>query len=761
MRRLGPWRPSKIERRFTGATGAEMRGKLARLWDQIAVRLYFSFGGAAVLIIVISFFTLYVLDYIGEIQRNIGEKNIPDMVSAYEVAERTAEIVAAAPRLVTVNTREQFDTVAAEIDQQADGFRAQISSMMEKHGDDELMQRIQLYGMGIIEDVEQIKLLVKERFELRRRSLALREEIQAAQSRLITALVKEIDDQLFYAMTGYRSIHEAPAPRSAHFSEREFQTYRHLVELREMASAITQLLATALTVTDAALIEPLRERFKSVTDNAGRSLGALDDGPLRSRLSLGFSELLSIGKEEANGFDVHGRVLAVDDALSGLLDESRALGVDMVTVIGSLVDGHRLTAKRMVDEVAGVTATSATLLLFFNFLSMGGAIAIGWFLIQRHLIRRLARLSRGIRRMADGDLEIDIDVSGSDEIAQLSQALEVFRNHMQEAQRLSLVEELVDDLKESNTDLERSNEKLKQAQSQIVMQEKLAALGELTAGVAHEIKNPMNFIMNFSQLSKELLQELLEEVAKNKPGADGKDQYDPGLVEEVARDLTGNLERIHEHGVRVNRIVMDMLKMGRGSGEWQPTDINVLLNQHALLAFHSARAADPEFQLDIREDYAADVGELTVQPQSIGRVFLNLITNACYATNEKRRSLPAEAEGGAEAYHPQLRLRTRLAGDHVEVHIRDNGNGIPESAVENIFNPFFTTKPPDKGTGLGLSISGDIVRDHGGEIRVDTKEGEYTEMTIVLPLEPPEHHAKDAAGDDAPEDAEPTGEAAS
>ena len=384
----------------------------------------------------------------------------------------------------------------------------------------------------------------------------------------------------------------------------------------------------------------------------------------------------------------------------------------------------------MTSKAAAVTATSTRLLLAFNIVSISGAVLLGWLLVQRRLIRRLERISSQMQEMADGNLEIAVDTRGNDEIAQLANALEVFRNNALEVQRLNLVETLANQLQETNEELAHTNEALKQAQDQIVMREKLAALGQLTAGVAHEIKNPMNFIMNFSEVSQELLEELLEEVDKIKVGGDTEEEYDPELVDEVVEDLTGNLKRIHEHGTRANRIITDMLKMGRGGGEWQPTDLNVLLNEHALLAFHSARATDSEFQLEIQEDYASDIGEITVQPQDIGRVFLNLVTNACYATDEKRKS------DSDKDYQPTLKLSTLLVDDHIEIHVRDNGTGIPESAIERIFNPFYTTKPTDQGTGLGLSLSNDIVRQHGGEFRVETKEGEYTDMIVVLPLDP-------------------------
>ena len=431
--------------------------------------------------------------------------------------------------------------------------------------------------------------------------------------------------------------------------------------------------------------------------------------------------------------------------MSALLLENQTLGIDIVARVESVVKDSSLAAGEMTSKAAAVTATSTRLLVAFNIVSISGAVLLGWLLVQRRLIRRLERISNQMQEMADGNLEVAVDTKGNDEIAQLANALEVFRNNALEVQRLNLVETLANQLQEKNEELAHTNEELKRAQDQIVMQEKLAALGELTAGVAHEIKNPMNFIMNFSEVSQELLEELIEEVAKIEASGDMEEEYDSELVEEVAEDLTGNLKRIHEHGTRANRIITDMLRMGRGGGEWQPTDLNVLLNQHALLAFHSARATDPEFQLEIQEDYAPDIGEITVQPEDIGRVFLNLVTNACYAADEKRKMLAAADDESKKDYQPTLKLSTRLVDDRIEVHVRDNGTGIPESALERIFNPFYTTKPTDQGTGLGLSLSNDIIRQHGGEFRVETEEGEYTDMIVVLPLDPAAHQVIDTS----------------
>ena len=240
----------------------------------------------------------------------------------------------------------------------------------------------------------------------------------------------------------------------------------------------------------------------------------------------------------------------------------------------------------------------------------------------------------------------------------------------------------------------------------------------------------MNFVKNFSEASEDLLDELKEVLTEN-GGELTEDDRD--LISEISEDLTGNLERIRNHGERANRIVHDMLSMGRGTGGMQPMDLNNLLDEHARLAYHSKRATDSEFQLDLKQDLDPDMGEVEVIPQDMGRVFLNMVSNACDATDERRR---AAEQAGVTDYSPTVWLRTKRGEDSAEVRIRDNGTGIPQDVIEKIFNPFFTTKPTDQGTGLGLAMSSDIVRRRGGSIRVESVVGEYTEMIIEFPLTP-------------------------
>ena len=255
---------------------------------------------------------------------------------------------------------------------------------------------------------------------------------------------------------------------------------------------------------------------------------------------------------------------------------------------------------------------------------------------------------------------------------------------------------------------------------------------------------PLNFVKNFSELSEELLAEMREALEEE------PDKLDTSLISEISNDITENLERIRHHGERANRIVNDMLLMGRGSRNWQPIELNTLLVEHAMLAYHSARATDTEFQLSIEQDLEEEIGHVEAIPQDLGRCFLNIVGNACQATDEKRKRLTAEGVS-FDGYAPTVWLSTRAKGEEVEIRIRDNGPGIPADIVEKIFNPFFTTKPTNQGTGLGLAITSDIIREHGGNISVESEPGEYTQMVMTIPKVPPPEVAQSSADDSTPD----------
>ncbi|HEY9613635.1 trifunctional serine/threonine-protein kinase/ATP-binding protein/sensor histidine kinase [Allocoleopsis sp.] len=287
------------------------------------------------------------------------------------------------------------------------------------------------------------------------------------------------------------------------------------------------------------------------------------------------------------------------------------------------------------------------------------------------------------------------------------------------------VEERTQQLQEKNQELSITLQKLKATQDQIIAQEKLASLGALTAGIAHEIKNPLNFVNNFAELSAELTEELLDEIENQK---DRLEEETTEYIEEILNDLTQNVKKINEHGKRADNIVRGMLMHSGGkAGERQQTNINALLAEYINLAYHGMRAKDSSFNISIETHYDDTIESLNVVPQNISRVFLNVINNACYAAREKSREL-------GEQFTPMLWVNTKNLGEQIEIRIRDNGKGIPEEIVDKIFNPFFTTKPTGQGTGLGLSISHDIiVQEHQGVLKVETEAGSYAEFIIVLP----------------------------
>jgi signal transduction histidine kinase len=287
-------------------------------------------------------------------------------------------------------------------------------------------------------------------------------------------------------------------------------------------------------------------------------------------------------------------------------------------------------------------------------------------------------------------------------------------------------------LKEEKQRAEEALTNLKAAQNQLIQSEKMASLGELTAGIAHEIQNPLNFVNNFSEVSSELLDEMLEEVTIG--------NYEE--VKEIVKDIKQNLEKINHHGKRADGIVKGMLQHSRtSSGEKIPTDINALCDEYLRLAYHGLRAKDSTFNAKMETDFDASIGKINVIPQDIGRVVLNLITNAFQACAERSA---VDAKSKADPYVPKVTVSTQLSPlrgsgggsdkeTFVQIHIKDNGPGIPDAIKEKIFQPFFTTKPTGQGTGLGLSLAYDIVKAHGGELKVESRVCEGSNFRIQIP----------------------------
>ena len=300
----------------------------------------------------------------------------------------------------------------------------------------------------------------------------------------------------------------------------------------------------------------------------------------------------------------------------------------------------------------------------------------------------------------------------------VSLAVILWRNNVNRKKAFSILAGQKAEIELQKSKAEAALKELKSTQAQLIQSEKMASLGELTAGIAHEIQNPLNFVNNFSDVNKELLEELKEEA-------------DKGNIDEakaIANDVIDNEEKINHHGRRADAIVKNMLQHSRQTkGTKEPTDINALCDEYLRLSYHGLRAKGKEFNADFETNFDEAIGKINIIPQDIGRVLLNILNNAFYAVNERKTRNP-------EMYKPRVSLTTKKSDDSVFISVNDNGNGISQRILDKVFQPFFTTKPTGEGTGLGLSLSYDIIKANGGEIKVETKEGEGSEFIIQLPV---------------------------
>jgi len=397
---------------------------------------------------------------------------------------------------------------------------------------------------------------------------------------------------------------------------------------------------------------------------------------------------------------------------NSLLAQTRQHSIVADRLLDSIVTD--LTGEALVAREQAVAEAAAAIRL--SQIVVSAAVLVGallTFLLLRAIVVPLRRLESAMAGLNTGNVDVAIPAAGPDEIGAVARTLARFRDTLVEKNR-------------RERDLRAAHEELKATQASLIHAEKMASLGQLTAGIAHEIKNPLNFVNNFASLSVELLDELKETV-RPVIAALGTDKR--AAVDEVVDMLTANLEKIAEHGRRADGIVKSMLAHSRGaSGERQRADLNALTEEALNLAYHGARAQDPNFNITLDREFDRTIAPIELVPQDISRVLLNLFGNGFYAADKRRR------EGTDAEFRPVLKVVTRDLGNEVEIRVRDNGTGIPTEFHDKLFQPFFTTKPTGEGTGLGLSISYDIVtQQHGGTITVDSRLGEFTEFTIRLP----------------------------
>ncbi|QOZ11052.1 sensor histidine kinase [Bradyrhizobium sp. CCBAU 51765] len=411
--------------------------------------------------------------------------------------------------------------------------------------------------------------------------------------------------------------------------------------------------------------------------------------------------------------------LAGSGTVAGALSEARNIqGQKVLTASAPIEPLHwTMFVELPVEEAYAALYASLQRLAIVLLAASIFAVLAGIFLARRMVVP-IQALRSGAERIGGGDFSQRISIRTGDELEGLADQFNDMGARLQESYA-----DLENKVEQRTAELRQSLNDLRTAQNRLIQTEKLASLGQLTAGIAHEIKNPLNFVNNFSAVSTELIDELNETLRS--AALDGKTKEE---VEELTGMLRGNLEKVVQHGRRADSIVRNMLLHSReGSGEHRAVDINAVVEESLNLAYHGARAERPAFNVTLERAFDPAAGMVDIYPQEITRVFLNLISNGFYAAAKRK-----ESEG--DSFAPTLGATTKDLGDSVEIRIRDNGTGIPPEVKERMFNPFFTTKPAGEGTGLGLSMSHDItVKQHGGTIDVNTEPGVFTEFIITLP----------------------------
>jgi signal transduction histidine kinase len=340
-------------------------------------------------------------------------------------------------------------------------------------------------------------------------------------------------------------------------------------------------------------------------------------------------------------------------------------------------------------------------------------------ILRVSLIKPLERLMAGIGQADKGDLSVEVPYDVLDEIGIVTKNFNGMVQSLKQSKDAltNYANTLESQVAERTTELRRSLKDLQSTQAQLIQSEKMASLGELTAGIAHEIQNPLNFVNNFSDVNSELIEEMKQEI----------ENQNIQEVKVLANEILENEKKINHHGKRADAIVKGMLQHSRSSNaKKEPTDINKLADEYLRLSYHGLRAKDKSFNATIETHFDETLEKVNVIPQDIGRVLLNLYTNAFYAVTEKKKLLP-------DGFEPMVSVTTSKTGEKTEVRVKDNGMGIPQKVLDKIYQPFFTTKPTGQGTGLGLSLSYDIIKAHGGDIKVETKQGEGSEFFIWLP----------------------------
>lgn len=719
-----------------GRLGEELRRASGGRFG-IGTQVWLGLGSGVVLTFMASLVALGIMLILNSAQEEMTDVQVPGLVAAFEVRDLSRALVAASPRLTAAGTPEELDAVNADVLQLDDELRYWIGELVRGDSDGASRNQIADLAAGLLANLDAIRFSAEVGMvhagELRERLAQVEEELMGFNALSVLAR----DDQYFYMQTGWRELSDlVQASQASRMSAPEVTQYSALLGIDASVQGMVTHMIQGASAASTELLLANRERVETGSASVDRHLSDVS-GALNAELGESIQRLEGLYAAPRGIYVTRSLQLSEMESAEALRIVNERTADSLVRTVETL----RSEAQSSTEDAAGRSSLLSTIgfwtIVAFNLVAVLAAFVLGWKFFGERLLGRIQHLSGAMARMSGGELDARVDIAGNDEVTDMAGALEVFRRHALEVQRLNLVEELANEVQEKNKTLQRTLEDLEASQQRVAQQEKLASLGALTAGIAHEIKNPLNFVNNFAALSKEVVEEMKEELGvedgdgrASSPSADKLADVDWEYMNELLGDLVLNVGKVREHGMRANRIVEGMLAHSRDeAADPEPVRVNQLLDEYAKLAYHGLRATNSEFNVAIERVFDDEAGEVIGIARDLSRVFLNIVTNACHATDAKRR----EARTTGRSYSPTILLRTEGGEDEVAISVRDNGTGIPADVVEKIFDPFFTTKKGTEGTGLGLSITHEIVQEHGGVLEVDTEVGEFTEFRAVLP----------------------------
>jgi signal transduction histidine kinase len=729
-------------------------------WRSVGTRLLLAFLGISAFSALVAGAAIYAFFEVGR-SLELIERRIGPILASLDVSRSAERLAIASAALSTVTTEQDRVRLFWTLSEGS----SRLTQLLGELSDSGLRQRqldaIEASTTKLTANYIALDAGVRQRLEVigaikdqMGRAFEAREEIQRLlspnppiQDGVVDRLAVSPDDE------------QAQRPPDAQSPVAELLAERSVRRVQQQVSDVIDRLAQVAVASQKQQVLALALRIRRTVQEIDANARSLD--PELQKLLLPRVDELRALTEGPNSIpELRLRELALITEVGNLLAENTQVSDQLTSAAELLVATAKSEVSDATDAAEDVQHFSTLAIATLVALSLAASILIVWLYVGRTIVGRLNRLSAATLTIAGGAHDVAVPTVGRDEIAAMGEAIETFRRNTIErdhllAERAEAADRLEHTVEErtlemrqardeaimANSKTEAALKELQAAQASLIQAEKLASLGQLTAGIAHEIKNPLNFVNNFASLSNELLAELKEiaEPATATLDPDRREELDSTLAM-----LSSNLDKIAEHGKRADNIVRGMLEHSRGaSGERRTVDLNALVDEALNLAFHGARAQDRNFNITLERDFDPELAPIEVVPQDITRVFLNQFSNGFYAAHKRAQETGKDA--GKAGFRPTLRVVTRDQGDWVEVRVRDNGAGIPDEIRDKLFQPFFTTKPTGEGTGLGLSISYDIVtQQHGGTIEVESEPGSFTEFITRLPRRPGTQTGKSA-----------------